>query len=92
MELYDRLKKTESFSPNSYLLNTTFEAALRLKNSDRITELLENYVELGKEPSRILLNKISNVKDLPDRIYVLLRENFKRTGLMKSAVREFSQP
>jgi hypothetical protein len=39
-----------------------------------------------------MLMKISNVKDLPDRIYVLLKENFDSKGLIQKKVREFSKP
>jgi hypothetical protein len=36
MTLYDRLKTKENFQPNQRMLNTVFETAMRLKNSDRI--------------------------------------------------------
>jgi hypothetical protein len=36
MKLYDRITEKESFKPNKMMLDTFFEGALRLKNSDRI--------------------------------------------------------
>lgn len=58
------------------ILNKVFESALRLKDSDKIYFILEDYVSLKKEPPRTLLNQISSVKDLPDKVYVILKENF----------------
>jgi pentatricopeptide repeat protein len=48
MGLYDRMKKQEKFKPNQMVLNIAFETALRLKSSDKIYEVLTDYVELQK--------------------------------------------
>jgi hypothetical protein len=55
MGLWDKLMKNERFAPNQKVLEVVLEAALRLKNSDRIVEVLEEYVEQKKEPPRFLL-------------------------------------
>lgn len=47
-----------------------------MKNSDRMVECLEEYVEQKKTPPKFLLQKISHAKELPDRLYVLMKENF----------------
>lgn len=45
MKLYDRLKTKEDFEPNKMIINTVFEAALRLKDSDKLVEVLEDFVK-----------------------------------------------
>lgn len=54
-------------------MDAAFETGIRLKSSDFIAEVLEDYVEAKKEPPKFLLQKISSLKDLPDRIYVLIK-------------------
>lgn len=76
MVLWDKLRTKESFSANLMLLNTVLEAAIRLKSSDRMVEALEDYVRQKKTPPKFLLQKISNARELPDRLYVLMKENF----------------
>ena len=56
MGLYDRLKKQEKFKPNLFLMNIAFETAMRMKSSDKIYEVLTDYVEHKKEPTKFLLN------------------------------------
>ena len=74
------------------MLQHVFEAAIRSKGSDQIVETLEDYVEQGKQPPRFLLQRISSIKDLPDRIYVLLKEHFPNQGAMLQKARQFTQP
>lgn len=76
MVLWDKLRTKETFKVNQMMLNTVFEAAIRLKNSDRMVECLEEYVDKKKTPPKFLLQKISHAKELPDRLYVLMKENF----------------
>lgn len=59
LKLYDRLKTKEKFEPNRYVLNNTFEAAMRTKSSDRMVELLDDFVRLKLRPHETLLKKIS---------------------------------
>ena len=76
MVLWDKLRTKETFKVNQMMLNTVFEAAIRLKNSDRMVECLEEYVNQKKTPPKFLHQKISHAKELPDRLYVLMKENF----------------
>ncbi len=76
MSLWDKLRKNESFKPNQMLMQIVLEAAVRQKSSDRMVEVLEEYVAQKKEPPKFLLMKISHAKELPDRLYVLMKENF----------------
>lgn len=46
MNIYDRLKTKENFQPNKFILNTVFEVAIRQKSSDRLVEILEDFVRL----------------------------------------------
>lgn len=55
MVLWDKLRTKETFKPNQMMLNTVFEAAIRIKNSDRMVECLEEYVEQKKTPPKFLL-------------------------------------
>lgn len=92
MNLWDRLRsgKEGTLKANQMLLQIVLEAALRLKNSDRIAQVLEEYVDQKKTPPRFLLQKLSHTKDLPDRIYVIMKENFAHHGLFLKKVREFA--
>ena len=49
-------------------------------------------MELKKEPPKFLLQKISHTKDLPDRLFVLMKENFPNQGQFLKKVRDFSLP
>lgn len=55
ISLWDQLRNKESFKPNQMLLNIVLESAMRLKDSDRLPQVLEEYVEQRKEPPRFLL-------------------------------------
>jgi len=45
MSLWDRLRTKEKFKPNERILDIVLEGAIRLKSSDKIAEVLEEYVE-----------------------------------------------
>ena len=55
MVLWDKLRTKETFKVNQMMLNTVFEAAIRLKNSDRMVECLEEYIQQKKTPPKFLL-------------------------------------
>ena len=45
MTLWDKMRQKEkNMLPNQRMLDTVFECSLRLKNSDRMVEVLEEYV------------------------------------------------
>ena len=89
-KLYHKMKEQTGFKANNMMLQHVFEAAIRTKGSDQIAETLEDYVEQGKQPPRFLLQRISSIKDLPDRIYVLLKEHFPNQGAMLQTSRQFT--
>ena len=62
------------------LLNQSFEAALMKKDSDRIVEKIKKFVELEIAPEKRLVKKLSYLKELPDRIYILMKDHFNNFG------------
>ena len=57
-----------------------------------MVEVLEKYVELKKQPPKFLLQKISHTKDLPDRLFLVMKEHFGHQGQFLMGVRDFSLP
>jgi hypothetical protein len=93
--LWDRVRADKDglgLNPSYHILNVVLEAGIRKKDSDRLVEVLEKYVELKKEPPKFLLQKISHTKDLPDRLFVLMKEHFPNQGQFLKKVRDFSLP
>lgn len=64
------------------MLHQTFEVAIRKKDADYLVRVLEDYIEMKKGPPDFLLQKISMVRDLPDRLFVLLKDHFPKFGLI----------
>ncbi len=77
IELY---KKSSNVKPNKMLLNTALEAGMRKQDADFIYEIIKKYVELKIEPHQRQLKTLANLKHIPDRLYVILRKNFKLDG------------
>jgi len=46
MALWDRMRAKEDFSPNQRILDNVLEGAIRQKSSDKMVEVLEEYVRL----------------------------------------------
>ena len=67
-------KKTQS------ILDVWIDSAMRMdeKHSDEICNSLEQYVELGMVPKRKTLQILSAIKHMPDRLFVLLHQNFSQ--------------
>lgn len=78
--------------PNKLLLNTVLEAGMRKKDSDLIYDVMEKYVELKLEPHPRQLKLLSNIKHIPDRLFVLIRKNFPHYGKIGLETREFEKP
>lgn len=53
---------------------------------------MEKYVELKLEPHPRQLKMLSNIKHIPDRLFVLLRKNFPNYGKIGLETREFEKP
>ena len=57
-----------------------------------IYEVLENFRDNKKNPHRRYLMRLSALKDIPDRLYVIIKENWPFYGLFLKKKREFSKP
>lgn len=78
--LYRNLKTT-GVTPNQLYLNSVLEASVRTDDADIVYDALKDFLAIKREPHRRLLNTLNNLKHIPDRIYMLLRENFPHSGL-----------
>jgi hypothetical protein len=52
--------------------------------------VLEDFLKYKIEAKEFLLRKLSYLKDIPDRLYVLLKDSFPNYGLTLKKVRPFS--
>ena len=77
--LYKNLKE-EKLSPNQSYLNSVLEASVRTDDADIVYEALEDFIKIKREPHRRLINNLNNIKHIPDRLFVLLKENFGWSG------------
>ena len=55
-------------------------------------EALTDFIDIKREPHRRLVNQMNNLKHIPDRLYVILKENFGYSGQMTRKTREFEKP
>ena len=74
-KLYKAMK-TEKITPNKALANSFLEASMRTNDSDNILEGLQDFVDMKHEPHFRLKGTLANMKSLPDRIYIMMREHF----------------
>ena len=56
--------------------DSVLETGMRTDDSNLVYETLVDFVEMKQEPHFRLKNQLANMEDLPDRIYLLLRENW----------------
>lgn len=70
--LYKTLKR-EGLTPNKMLLNGVLEASIRTGDTDLVYDSLKDFVAIKHEPHKRLVGKLANMKDLPDRLYMVLR-------------------
>ena len=79
--------------PNKKFLMTVLVAGQRLNDADLICDSLEDFVAIKHEPHHRQLKHLSNMRHIPDRLFVILKQNFKKYGLMlKGGIREFEKP
>lgn len=78
-QLY-KSSKNEKIEPNKLFLNTVLEASIRTDDSELIYNSLKDFIEIKQEPHQRLVNLLNNIKHIPDRLFVLLRENFGFSG------------
>jgi pentatricopeptide repeat protein len=84
--LYDKLK-AKNLIPTNYILNSIVEAGIRADKVDFVVEGLQKFKEYNDEPEPRLLRLLSNLDEIPDRLYVELREWRAYNSLQK--MREF---
>ena len=95
---YERVKtlyknlKLAGVKPNQLYLDSVLEASLRTDNADIIYDALQDYLEIKREPHRRLIMRLNQIHHIPDRIYILLKENFGWSGQMRRRTREFEKP
>ena len=49
---------------------------MRQEDSDKIFEVLQEYEAMKLSPGLKLLKKVSNLRELPDKIYVIIKNNW----------------
>ena len=81
INLYQKIKQ-ENFGPNQMYLDSVLEAGLRTDDSAVVFDAMSDFIRLKKDPHRRLLNQVVNLKHMPDRLYVLLKENYSHKGVL----------
>ena len=89
--LYKALKE-DGIQPNKMICNTVLETALRTDDSDLVFESLTDFVDIKQDPHFRLKGKLANLEDLPDRIYLLLRENWGVEHKALTGERKMAKP
>jgi pentatricopeptide repeat protein len=84
--LYDKLK-AKDLVPTNYILNSIVEAGIRANKVDFIVEGLQRFKEIKDTPEPRLLRLLSNLDEVPDRLYVEMKDWVNYNTLAKR--REF---
>lgn len=87
-----RSMKTEGLQPNKQIANTVLEAAMRTDDSDIVYDALQDFVAMKHEPHRRLKGTLANMKSLPDRIYIIMKEHFGGEHPALQRARAFELP
>lgn len=87
----DKFRKTD-LKPNKFLMNAVLEAAIRQGNTDRVYDAIKDCVTHKILPSPQLLGHLADLKSMPDRLFVLLRQNFNLGGRIGRDIRVFDKP
>ena len=74
---YDRLVE-QGLSVNKVIMNTYLQAVTRNMDTDRVYTCLEIMKEKKMDPNSFCLKKIGETKDLPDSLWLILKD-FKVT-------------
>ena len=61
-------------------LESVLEASMRIDKSDVVYDVLSDFLEIQRKPHVGLLHTLNKIKHMPDRLYVLLKENFAISG------------
>jgi len=95
MDTIDRLygvMKSEGVEPSFYCMNYYLEMAMRLQDTNKIVEVLEDFIKAKKEPKPYLLKKLGKADDMPDTVFVLLQEFENKYGFAADKVRRHRAP
>lgn len=91
VNMYLRLKK-ERIRPNQMYLNTVLDASMRTDKSDIVYDVLKDFLDIKRKPHVGYLHNLNKIKHMPDRLYVLLKENFAISGQMTKNIRQHEKP
>jgi hypothetical protein len=56
------------------------EAGIRTDDADIVYDSLKDCVSIKRTPHYRLLNTLNNLKHIPDRLYIILKDNFGWSG------------
>lgn len=73
IDLWEKMKRN-NMTPTQKTVNVYLESSLRANFSDGIVEALQTVKEIKKTPDPWLIRRLTNMYDLPDRIYVELQD------------------
>ena len=88
VDLFDK-SQAAGLRPIRSLASSYLEAGLRKQDTEIIIHALSKFLEIKQEPHDRVLKLLGNLKKIPDELFVMLRKNFTRYGLMKEKVRQF---
>lgn len=91
VELFDRSQEA-GLKPVNKMLTCYLEAGLRKQDTSIIIHALTKYKEAEQEPHHRVLKLLSNLRQIPDELFVILRRDFTRYGSLIQKVRKFEQP
>lgn len=91
IRIYTKLNKEKDIKNKltDKILNCCIETGMRTNDCDLIVSALENFVPINKMPSYTLLKKLANIENLPDSLFVELK-NWIDTDKFSRKFRVFS--
>ena len=91
IDLY-RQSQEKGFVPTWRLVSNYLEAGMRKEDSAVIIDGLQKFVEIEMDPHHKVLKKLGEIKHMPDKLYMLLKANFRTYGVLQEKVRQFEKP
>ena len=88
--VYDKALQ-KGITPNKELVNVYMEAGLRRGDTDRVISALDTYDEIQQRPPFRFLKKLGETRDMPDRLYVRLKQH-RLFGWAAKKERRFTPP
>jgi len=79
VELFDKSQEA-GLKPVNKLLASYLEAGLRKQSTETIIHALTKFKEIGQVPHHRVLKQLSNLKQIPDELFVILRRDFRPYG------------